>query len=146
MPKQRERWIAAHQALGHDPHPAPTQENPERWECKCDPDAVPTAIWRILTPASRSGRSSPISRRRDASRRPPRRWGKTPAVTMPHLGGLPASPIREVRMQNYRVGPPPLGGGRWRADVPGPALVRRYSSDESSPGCGLGWLGSSPSD
>ena len=22
MPKQRERWIAAHQALGHDPHPA----------------------------------------------------------------------------------------------------------------------------
>ena len=40
MPKQRERWIAAHQALGHDPHPAPTRENPEQWECKCDPDAV----------------------------------------------------------------------------------------------------------
>jgi len=34
----------------------------------------------------------------------------------------------------------------WRADVPGPARVRRYSSDESSPGCGLGRLGSSPSD
>ena len=33
------------------------------------------------------------------------------------------------------------GGGRWRADVPGPALVRRYWSDESSPGCGLGRLG-----
>ena len=99
-----------------------------------------------FTPGSRSARSSPISRRRDASRRPPRRWGKTSAVTMPHLGGLPASRIREVRMQNYRVGPPPWGGGRWRADVPGPALVRRYSSDESSPGCGLGRLGSSPSD
>ena len=49
MPKQRERWIAAHQAMGHHPHPAPTKENPEQWECKCDPDAVWTAVWRILT-------------------------------------------------------------------------------------------------
>ena len=49
MPKQRERWIAAHQAMGHHPHPAPTKENPERWECKCDQDAVWTAVWRILT-------------------------------------------------------------------------------------------------
>ena len=47
MPKQRERWIAAHQAMGHHPHPAPTKENPEQWECKCDPDAVWTAVWRI---------------------------------------------------------------------------------------------------
>ena len=47
--EQRERWIAAHQALGHDPHPAPTKENPEQWECKCDPDAAWTAIWRIHT-------------------------------------------------------------------------------------------------
>ena len=37
--------------------------------------------------------------------------GETSAVTMPHLGGLPTGPIREVRMQNYRVGPPPWGGG-----------------------------------
>jgi hypothetical protein len=43
-------WIAAHRALGHHPHPAPTKENPEQWECKCDPDAVWTAVWRILTP------------------------------------------------------------------------------------------------
>ena len=48
--QRHETWIAAHQALGHDPHPAPTRENPEMWECKCDPDAVWTAIWRILTP------------------------------------------------------------------------------------------------
>ena len=47
MPKQRERWIAAHQAMGHHPHPAPTRENPEEWECKCAPDAVWTAVWRI---------------------------------------------------------------------------------------------------
>ena len=33
MPKQRERWIAAHQAMGHHPHPAPTKENPEEWDC-----------------------------------------------------------------------------------------------------------------
>ena len=49
--KQRDRWIAAHQALGHDPHPAPTFQNPEQWECKCAADAVWTAVWRILTPA-----------------------------------------------------------------------------------------------
>ena len=86
-----------------------------------------------FTPGSRSARSSPISRRRDASRRPPRRWGKTPAVTMPHLGGLPASRIREVRMQNCRVGPPPLGGwevaGRRAGPGSGPpVLVRRVVS------------------
>ena len=50
LPKQRERWITAHREMGHHPHPAPTKENPEQWECKCDPDAVWTAIWRILTP------------------------------------------------------------------------------------------------
>ena len=49
MNHQRERWIAAHQGLGHHPHPAPTPENPEKWECKCDPDAVWTAVWRIHT-------------------------------------------------------------------------------------------------
>ena len=43
-------WVAHHCCQGHDPHPAPTNENPERWECKCDPEAVWTAVWRILTP------------------------------------------------------------------------------------------------
>ena len=42
--------VAHHRCLGHNPHPAPTIENPERWECKCDPEAVWTAVWRILTP------------------------------------------------------------------------------------------------
>jgi hypothetical protein len=46
-----EEWAAHHRGQGHNPHPAPTRENPERWECKCDPDAVWTAVWRILTPA-----------------------------------------------------------------------------------------------
>jgi hypothetical protein len=46
-----EEWAAHHCGQGHNPHPAPTRENPERWECKCDPDAVWTAVWRILTPA-----------------------------------------------------------------------------------------------
>ena len=44
------RWIAAHREMGHHPHPAPTKENPEQWECKCDPDAVWIAVWRIHTP------------------------------------------------------------------------------------------------
>lgn len=38
-----------HRRKGHHPYPAPTKENPERWECKCDPDAKWTAVWRILT-------------------------------------------------------------------------------------------------
>lgn len=50
MEQMRERWIAHHRAQGHEPYAARTRENPERWECKCDPDAVWTAVWRILTP------------------------------------------------------------------------------------------------
>ena len=29
--------------MGHHPHPAPTAENPERWDCDCG------GLWRILT-------------------------------------------------------------------------------------------------
>ena len=54
-----DEWVAQHRCQGHHPHPAPTNENRERWECKCNPEAVWTAVWRILTP-SRSGRSSHI--------------------------------------------------------------------------------------
>lgn len=46
----RQQWIDHHRSLGHDPYPDPTNENPERWECKCDADATWTAVWRILTP------------------------------------------------------------------------------------------------
>ena len=45
----RERWIARHREQGHEPYAAPTEENPECWECRCDPDAAWTAVWRILT-------------------------------------------------------------------------------------------------
>jgi len=44
-----EAWADRHRRDGHHPHPAPTTENPEQWECKCDPDANWTAVWRILT-------------------------------------------------------------------------------------------------
>ena len=46
---QTEVWAERHRAMGHDPHPAPTPENPERWECKCDPDAAWIAVCRTLT-------------------------------------------------------------------------------------------------
>jgi hypothetical protein len=42
-------WAQRHRDEGHRPYPAPTPENPEKWECKCDPDAPGTAVWRILT-------------------------------------------------------------------------------------------------
>lgn len=28
-------WVGRHRFQGHDPHPAPTRENPERWDCDC---------------------------------------------------------------------------------------------------------------
>ena len=49
MEQKREQWIVHHRQQGHEPYAAPSKENPERWECKCDPDAGWTAIWRILT-------------------------------------------------------------------------------------------------
>jgi hypothetical protein len=48
-PHSVEAWAERHRRDGHHPYPAPTAENPERWECKCDPDAAWTAVWRILT-------------------------------------------------------------------------------------------------
>jgi len=48
-PHSVEAWAERHRRDGHHPHPAPTAENPERGECKCDPDAAWTAVWRILT-------------------------------------------------------------------------------------------------
>ena len=38
-----EQWAERHRLEGHHPHPAPTAENPERWDCDC------RTIWRILT-------------------------------------------------------------------------------------------------
>jgi hypothetical protein len=49
-PNSVEAWAQRHLSEGHQPYPNPTFENPERWDCKCDPDAVWTAVWRILTP------------------------------------------------------------------------------------------------
>ena len=49
-PRSREAWVEWHRRDGHNPYPAPTAANPERWECKCDPDSSWTAVWRILTP------------------------------------------------------------------------------------------------
>jgi len=44
-----EVWAERHRLEGHHPYPAPTDENPERWECDC-PDTPWIAVWRILTP------------------------------------------------------------------------------------------------
>lgn len=38
-----EGWVERHRLEGHHPHAAPTEENPERWDCECG------YIWRILT-------------------------------------------------------------------------------------------------
>ena len=39
---QLETWAERHRMMGHQPHSAPTKENPERWDCDCG------YIWRIL--------------------------------------------------------------------------------------------------
>jgi hypothetical protein len=30
-----EAWAERHRLEGHHPHPAPTPENPDRWDCDC---------------------------------------------------------------------------------------------------------------
>ena len=42
-PNSVEIWAERHRLEGHHPHPAPTPENPERWECDCG------GVNRILT-------------------------------------------------------------------------------------------------
>ncbi len=69
----REEWVAQHRCQGHNPHPAPTNENPERWECKCDPEAVWTAVWRILTPEQVRQKFAHLSTRRTPARDAQRR-------------------------------------------------------------------------
>ena len=59
----REQWISHHREQGHQPYAAPTVENPERWDCKCDPDAVWTAVWRILTPEQIRQKFAHLSKR-----------------------------------------------------------------------------------
>jgi hypothetical protein len=38
-----EEWAEKQRRAGHHPEPAPTTENPERWDCDCG------GLWRILT-------------------------------------------------------------------------------------------------
>jgi hypothetical protein len=81
-PHSVEAWAERHRRDGHQPHPAPTAENPERWECKCDPDAAWTAVWRILTPAQVRQKFAHLSRRNNATRR------ADPEVRR-HIEGMP---------------------------------------------------------
>jgi hypothetical protein len=69
----REEWVAQHRCLGHQPRPAPTSENPERWECRCDPEAVWIAVWRILTPEQVRPKFAHLSTRPTPTRDAPRR-------------------------------------------------------------------------
>lgn len=68
-----DEWVAQHRCQGHHPHPAPTNENRERWECKCDPEAVWTAVWRILTPEQVRQKFAHLSKRRTPARDAQRR-------------------------------------------------------------------------
>jgi hypothetical protein len=62
-PNSLEAWAQRHRSEGHQPYPNPTFENPERWDCKCDPDAVWTAVWRILTPKQIRQKFAHLSKR-----------------------------------------------------------------------------------
>jgi hypothetical protein len=68
-----EKWVAHHRCQGHNPHPAPTIENPERWECRCDPEAVWTAVWRIVTPEQVRQKFAHLSKRPNPAREAQRR-------------------------------------------------------------------------
>ncbi len=75
-PYSVEAWAQRHRRDGHHPHPAPTAENPERWECKCDPDTPWTAVWRILTVEQIGRKFAHLRGSREAAERARRRAAK----------------------------------------------------------------------
>ena len=93
------------------------------------PDAVWTAIWRILrpTPERVGQRLRPYSEDETLAALIDRRGRPKPTVTMPQLGGLPTGPIREVRVKNHQGQPATLGGvevaGRRAGPGFGPPLL-----------------------
>ena len=67
-------WAERHRRAGHHPHPAPTTENPERWDCDCG------GLWRILTVEQIRQKFAHLKRAmRDANRLVGERrsWSKT---------------------------------------------------------------------
>jgi hypothetical protein len=53
-----EGWVERHRLEGHYPHPAPTHDNPEKWECDCG------TVWRILTIEQTRQKFAHLSKRR----------------------------------------------------------------------------------
>jgi hypothetical protein len=74
-----EAWAQRHRDEGHHPYPAPTPENPERWLCKCDPDAPWVSVWRILTPDQIRQKFAHLGRAAKARREGRRLPGDDPA-------------------------------------------------------------------
>ena len=67
--RQTEIWVERHRLEGHHPYPAPTLENPERWECKCDPNAVWIAVCRTLTVEQTRQKFAHLGRAAEARRK-----------------------------------------------------------------------------
>jgi hypothetical protein len=51
-----EEWVEHHRLEGHHPHPVPTHDNPEKWECDCG------NVTRICHSLSNLLRPSPMTR------------------------------------------------------------------------------------
>ena len=86
---------------GHEPYAAPTRENPERWECKCDPDVVWTAVWRILTLEQISQKFAHLSKRPTPAREAQRR------ALEEHIQEIQAEQeTRNAFLQDTDLGPP----------------------------------------
>jgi len=68
-PNDVESWAERHRLEGHHPHPAPTPENSEQWECRCDPEAAWTAVWRILTVKQIGQKFAHLSKAAEARRK-----------------------------------------------------------------------------
>ena len=152
----REEWVAHHRCQGHNPHPAPTIENPERWECKCDPEAVWTAVWRILTPEQVRQKFAHLSTRptpaRDAQRRELRAHIAEIQAEQENrnaaLRNIDHSPIPPLRIVDRYAGgisqdPAPQGNRdeRRRASRPGcgdPHAVADWRDGGGRPQAGLG--------
>uniref|UniRef100_A0A0F5N2Q3 Uncharacterized protein n=1 Tax=Mycolicibacter arupensis TaxID=342002 RepID=A0A0F5N2Q3_9MYCO len=52
-------WIGRHRFRGHNPHPAPTRDSPERWDCDCG------EVWPGHTSGQTSRRYAHLRAQRD---------------------------------------------------------------------------------
>ena len=92
-----EEWAERHRRVGHHPHPTPTNENPERWDCECG------GLWRILTLEQIRQKFAHLKRELRAGEQARRRAAKVEQDLRTAVPSPPRPPLRIA--DQYVAGP-----------------------------------------